>query len=228
MTLQLANLWEEDKECSLEWLPRLPAFSPFPPFLLHISSWRLILLGISLNEVLQLMSWFLKKVNVRISCLNNYLYHHESNVSPWFLICWVWYLSHLWGRLILKWLLCPGDCCYSNYNMSGYHLDMASTLEDHGCKQQEGQDGPGSLTWIFEMTIATFFFVPFWEEFIRISLCPYSASSPHSLMPCLLTDQNFANNFWKGSPKEHFYEILSKSDQWFHRRKFFKNLFMFV
>ena len=23
----------------------------------------------------------------------------------------------------------------------------------------------------------------------------YSASSPHSLMPCLLTDQNFANNF---------------------------------
>ena len=40
-----------------------------------------------------------------------------------------------------------------------------------------------------------FFFVPFREEFTRISLCLYSASSPHSLIPCLLTDQNFTNNF---------------------------------
>ena len=35
-------------------------------------------------------------------------------------------------------------------------------------------------------------------------------------------DQNFANNFWKGSLKEYFYEIISKSDQWFQRRRFFK------
>ena len=46
-------------------------------------------------------------------------------------------------------------------------------------------------------------FVAFREEFTRISWCPYNAISPHSLIPCLLTDQNFANNFWKGSPKEH-------------------------
>ena len=37
------------------------------------------------------------------------------------------------------------------------------------------------------------FFVPFREEFTSISL--YSASSPHSLIPCLLTDQNFPNKF---------------------------------
>ena len=48
-----------------------------------------------------------------------------------------------------------------------------------------------------------FFFVPFREELTRISLCLYSASSPYSLIPCLLTDQNFANTFWKGSLKEH-------------------------
>ena len=73
------------------------------------------------------------------------------------------------------------------------------------------------------MTIANFFFVAFREEFMRISICLYSASSPHSLMPCLLTDQNFANNFWKGSPKEQSCEIISKSDQWFQRRRFLKN-----
>ena len=42
------------------------------------------------------------------------------------------------------------------------------------------------------------FFVAFREEFIRISLCLYSARSLHSLIPCLLTDQNFKNNSEKG------------------------------
>ena len=58
----------------------------------------------------------------------------------------------------------------------------------HGFVKQEGQDGPGSLILIFESTIANFFFVVvFREEFTRISPCPYSASIPHSLMPCLMT-----------------------------------------
>ena len=58
----------------------------------------------------------------------------------------------------------------------------------------------------------------FEEELLRISSCPYSARSPHSPEPCLWTDQNFANNFWKGSPKEHSCEIILKSDQRFLRR----------
>ena len=33
------------------------------------------------------------------------------------------------------------------------------------------------------------------------------------------------NNFWKGSPKEHSCEIISKSDQRFQRRRFLKNCF---
>ena len=57
--------------------------------------------------------------------------------------------------------------------------------------------------------------------FLRISSCLYSARSPHTPEPCLWTDQNFASNFWKGSPKEHSCEIISKSDQRFQRR-FFK------
>ena len=46
--------------------------------------------------------------------------------------------------------------------------------------------------------------------FLRISLCQNSASSSNSPEPCLLTDQNFANNFWKGSPKEHPCEFYFK------------------
>ena len=60
------------------------------------------------------------------------------------------------------------------------------------------------------------------EDFLRISSCPYSTRSPHLPEPFLWTDQNFANNFWKGSPKEHSIEIILKSDQQFLRR-FFKN-----
>ena len=52
----------------------------------------------------------------------------------------------------------------------------------------------------------------FGENFLRISSCPYSARSPHSPEPCFWADQNFANNFLKGSPKEHSCEIISKSD----------------
>ena len=48
---------------------------------------------------------------------------------------------------------------------------------------------------IFYITNANFSFVAFREEFTRISLCLCSGSSPHSLIPCLFTDQNFANNF---------------------------------
>ena len=65
------------------------------------------------------------------------------------------------------------------------------------------------------------------EDFLRISSCPYNARSSHSPEPCLWTDQNFANNFWKGSPKEHFCKIITKSDQRFQRR-FSKNFFMSI
>ena len=61
------------------------------------------------------------------------------------------------------------------------------------------------------------------EDFLGISSCPYSARSPHSPEECLWTDRNFANNFWKGSPKEHSCESILKSDQRFHRRRFLKN-----
>ena len=64
----------------------------------------------------------------------------------------------------------------------------------------------------------------FWEEdFLRISSCRYSARSPHSPEPHFWMDQNFTTSFWKGSPKEHFHEIISKSDQRFQRRRFLKN-----
>ena len=61
------------------------------------------------------------------------------------------------------------------------------------------------------------------EDFLRISSCPYSARNAPSPEPCLWMDQNFANNFLKGSPKEHSCEITSKSDKRFHGRRFLKN-----
>ena len=63
----------------------------------------------------------------------------------------------------------------------------------------------------------------FQNQNLRISSCPYSARSPYSPEPCFWTDQNFANSFWKGSPKEHFCEIISKSDRWFQRLRFLMN-----
>ena len=73
-----------------------------------------------------------------------------------------------------------------------------------------------------------FFLKEFCKQFnihllIRSKRYQYTAKSPHSPEPCFWTDQNFANNFLKGSPKEHFCEIISKSDQWFQRRRFLKN-----
>ena len=56
------------------------------------------------------------------------------------------------------------------------------------------------------------------EDFLRKSLCPYSARSPHSPEPCFGTNQNFADTVWKGLSKEHSYEIISKSVHQFLRR----------
>ena len=39
------------------------------------------------------------------------------------------------------------------------------------------------------------------KDFLRNSSCPYSARSPHSPEPYLWTDQNFANIFEKGHPR---------------------------
>ena len=79
-------------------------------------------------------------------------------------------------------------------------VDISKLLE------QEGQDGPGSLTRFFEIALAIFFLVAFRKEFTRISLCLYSARSLHSLTPCLLTDQNFKNN----SEKDHSRNISKR------------------
>ena len=46
---------------------------------------------------------------------------------------------------------------------------------------------------------------------------------PPPWQPCFSTDQNFTNNFRKGSPKEQFCEIISKSDKQFQRRRILKN-----
>ena len=79
----------------------------------------------------------------------------------------------------------------------------------------------------FEMTIdlAIFFFFFFLlllseKNLQEFSICLY--------FKCFSTDQNFANNFSKKSPEEHFCEIISKSNQGFQKRRLFKNFFMSV
>ena len=82
--------------------------------------------------------------------------------------------------------------------------------------------------WNISMKLSQNLTNAFREDFSRICSYPYSESSPHSLEPCLMMDQNLTNNFWKGSPKEHFFKIISKSDKQIWRRRFFKNFIMSV
>ena len=58
------------------------------------------------------------------------------------------------------------------------------------------------IFFFFFFFFSSSFFVAFREEFTRISLCLYSARSLHSLIPCLLTDQNFKNNSEKGHSRK--------------------------
>ena len=94
-------------------------------------------------------------------------------------------------------------------------------------------------------SIAIFFFVCFREkDFLRISLCPYSTSTPHSSEPCCLTDQNFAkkkkkkikknkkNNkkikikrIEKGHPRNVSVKLVQNQNRC--QSRFFKNFLMF-
>ena len=79
----------------------------------------------------------------------------------------------------------------------------------------------------FLRLLLPFFFVAFREEFTRISLCLYSARSLHSLIPCLLTDQNFKNNSEKGHSRKISMRLFQNLTNSFQRR-FFMILFMFI
>ena len=54
-------------------------------------------------------------------------------------------------------------------------------------------------------------------------LCSSELKSPSPWRPCFSTNQNLANNFWRGLHKDKPCEIIPNSDQWFKRRRFFKN-----
>ena len=58
----------------------------------------------------------------------------------------------------------------------------------------------------WEDHIKFFFLVAFREELTRISLCPYSASSPHSLIPCLFVDRSK----FEGSTQNYSKYVLTK------------------
>ena len=55
------------------------------------------------------------------------------------------------------------------------------------------------------------------QFFKKFFMYVYSASSPHSPELCFLMAQNFPDNFWKGSSKEHSCEFFSKSHQQFQK-----------
>ena len=54
------------------------------------------------------------------------------------------------------------------------------------------------------------------KNFEEVFLCPCSTSCPHSQEPCLLTVQNFANNFWIRSAKEHLCKIIRIFKEFLH------------
>ena len=72
----------------------------------------------------------------------------------------------------------------------------AILVRKHG--ETRGPRWPWIAHLIFWDCSIQFFFVAFRKEFTKISLCLYSARRLHSIIPCLLTDQNFKNYSEKG------------------------------
>ena len=63
----------------------------------------------------------------------------------------------------------------------------------------------------------------FWPEDFKSFLCSYIGKiSPAPWRPCFSTNPNGLNNLGRGSPKENFCKIISKSVQWFLTRRFLK------
>ena len=52
-----------------------------------------------------------------------------------------------------------------------------------------------------------------------MSFCPFFDAA---WLPCFSTNQYGLNNFYRGSPKEHFYQIIFESDRQIRRRRFLK------
>ena len=78
--------------------------------------------------------------------------------------------------------------------------------------KQEGQDGPGSLTWFFEITLANFF-LSLSEKNLQEFLFVCTVQEAPFTNAMFIDRSKFHEQFWKGSLKEPFYEIISKSDQ---------------
>ena len=60
------------------------------------------------------------------------------------------------------------------------------------------------------------------RRFLKFSILIYRENKPHPWRPYFLTNQKGLNNLGRGSPKEHFCEIILKWVQWFRTRRFLK------
>ena len=89
-------------------------------------------------------------------------------------------MTNFWTKLLVNW--------------SHLWTTNQMLLKQVGFFKTRGSRWPQIAHLIFLDWSSQFFFVVFREEFTRISLCLYSARSLHSLITCLLTDQNFKNN----------------------------------
>ena len=79
--------------------------------------------------------------------------------------------------------------------------------------KREGQDGPGSLTWFFEIALAIFLGGRFQRRIYKNFFMSVQCKKPPFTNTMFIDRSKFQEQFWKGSLKEHFYEIISKSDQ---------------
>ena len=68
--------------------------------------------------------------------------------------------------------------------------------------KQEDQDGPGSLTWFFEIALAIFscFQRRIYKNFFMSVQC----KKPPFTNTMFIDRSKFQEQFWKGSLKEHF------------------------
>ena len=65
----------------------------------------------------------------------------------------------------------------------------------------------------FEIVLANFFFCCFQRRIYKNFFMSVQCKKPAFTNTMFIDRSKFQEQFWKGSLKEHFYEIISKSDQ---------------
>ena len=152
------------------------------------------------KEIKQIPSALLQVRNKRAMMALDHSPESFSQQNQFYLLCS--YCSNLWPQ------------GWGQFWPWGHHMNKINKgPRGDATYQQEGQDGPGSLTWFFEIALASFFFSRFQRRIYKNFFMSVQCKKPPFTNTMFIDRSKFQEQFWKGSLKEHFYKITSKSDR---------------